>query len=196
MLGLSLDKKIAVLIELAKVLSQFHSLGIPIAHGSINSHNVFVEFPQDNSLQPIVRLGELEMSDFKRYANMFYSYRSVTVWSPPECLKQQKKRLDPNSQMDVYSFGMIMWEVLHEKIPFDGELKTAIEYVVEEDARPLIQTMEMDQTQNLTQTVDTHHGGHNSVYHDASDALMLTSDLANIIRRCWQTDPSERMKLS
>ena len=44
--------------------------------------------------------------------------------------------------MDVYSFGMIMWEVLHEKVPFEGELKTAIDYVVEEDARPLILTMD------------------------------------------------------
>ena len=126
------------------------------------------------------------MSDFKRYANMFYSYRSVTVWSPPECLKQQKKRLDPNWQMDVYSFGMIMWEVLHEKVPFEGELKTAIDYVVEEDARPLILTM--DQTHDMQRTM--------SIPEDRLDALLLTEDLANIIRRCWQTDPNERMKLS
>lgn len=82
------------------------------------------------------------MKDFKKYANMFYAYRCVTVWSPPECLKQQKKRVDPTWQMDVYSFGMLMWEVLYEKVPFDGELKEAIEYVVDEDARPLILTAE------------------------------------------------------
>ena len=35
-----------------------------------------------------------------------------------------------------------MWEVLYEKIPFEGEVKTAIEYVVDEDARPLILTVE------------------------------------------------------
>lgn len=44
--------------------------------------------------------------------------------------------------MDVYSFAMLMWEVLYEKVPFDGEVKTAIEYVVQEDARPLIRTVE------------------------------------------------------
>ncbi len=42
--------------------------------------------------------------------------------------------------MDVYSFGMLMWEVLYERLPFEGEVKTAVEYVVSEDARPLIQT--------------------------------------------------------
>ena len=83
------------------------------------------------------------MNDFKRYANMFYSYRSVTAWSPPECLKQNKKRLDPVWQMDAYSFGMVMWEMLHEKMPFDGDVKRAIEFVVNEDVRPRILTLNM-----------------------------------------------------
>ena len=142
--GLDLRKKIAVLLELAKVLNQFAILASPLAHGNLNSHNVFVDLTCDSGSDdpPKIKLGELEMSDFKRYANMFYSYRSVSVWSAPECLKQQKKRLDPTTQMDVYSFGMLMWEVLYEKLPFDGDLTATIEYVVTEDARPLIQTYE------------------------------------------------------
>ena len=84
--GLSLAKKISVLLELARVMHSFHSLSTPYAHGNLNSHNVFVDF-DDESEEPRVRIGELEMSDFKRYANMFYSYRNVSVWSPPENLK-------------------------------------------------------------------------------------------------------------
>lgn len=91
---------------------------------------------------PVVKVGELELSDFKRYANMFFSYRCVSVWSAPECLKQQKKRQDPTAAMDAYSFGMLMWELLYEQEPFQGELKTAVEYVLDEDARPLILTVE------------------------------------------------------
>ena len=66
-------------------MNQFHTLATPMAHGSLNPHNIFVDYSQglDN---PKVLLGEIEMSDFKRYANMFYTYRSVTVYSPPECL--------------------------------------------------------------------------------------------------------------
>lgn len=85
--GLSLKKKIAVLLELAKILNQFSCMAYPYSHGSINSHNVFVEFEPMSDV-PKVRLGELEMSDFKRYANMFYSYRSVNVSSAPECLSK------------------------------------------------------------------------------------------------------------
>lgn len=44
--------------------------------------------------------------------------------------------------MDIYSFGMLMWEVLYEKVPFDGVVEDAKEYVVDEDARPMIRTVE------------------------------------------------------
>ena len=44
--------------------------------------------------------------------------------------------------MDVYSFGMLMWEILYEAVPFEGELKDAVEYVVQEDARPRIVTLD------------------------------------------------------
>ena len=91
---LSLVQKIAILVELAKVMGQMHSLASPIAHGNLNSHNVFVEFDPETE-EPKIRIGELEMSDFKKYANMFYAYRCVSVWSPPECLRQQKKRAEP-----------------------------------------------------------------------------------------------------
>ena len=71
------------------------------------------------------------MNDFKRYANMFYSYRCVSVSSAPECLKTPKKRIDPTAAMDSYSFSMIMWEMLHNKLPFDGNLDACIEFVID-----------------------------------------------------------------
>ena len=77
---------------------------------------------------------------------MFYGYRSATVRAL-ECPevgdeKNFQKRADPSRTVDVYSFGMLMWEVLHEKEPFEGEVQSAKEYVVQEDARPLIRTVE------------------------------------------------------
>lgn len=85
--------------------------------------------------------------------------------------------------MDSYSFGMLMWEVLYEKVPFEGEVKAAVEYVVDEDARPLIVT------------VATHEPESSDNQNEESSAMVLTEDLANIIRRCWQSDPTKRTSL-
>jgi len=38
--------------------------------------------------------------------------------------------IDPTAQMDVYSFGLIMWEIWHEKTPFEGDVKEATEVVI------------------------------------------------------------------
>mmetsp|Transcript_27074 Transcript_27074/g.33591 ORF Transcript_27074/g.33591 Transcript_27074/m.33591 type:complete len:133 (+) Transcript_27074:1786-2184(+) len=129
------------------------------------------------------------MSDFKRYANMFFSYRSLSVYSAPECLSQPKKRVDPTVEMDIYSFGFLMWELLYEQEPFEGDLKSTIEYVVKEDARPRILTVGQNNndTTTLRETVDLD-------VHEEN--LLLTEDLANIIRRCWQTDVSQRPSLA
>jgi len=68
-------------------MDTFHSF---IAHGHLTSHNVFLEIPEDpdkiDSLK--VKISEIEMKEFKRYANMFYTYRNASVWSAPEVLKQ------------------------------------------------------------------------------------------------------------
>ena len=78
---------------------------------------------------------------------------------------------------------MLMWEILYEKVPFDGEVKAAVEYVVDEDARPKIVT------------VATHEPESSDNQNEESSAMVLTEDLANIIRRCWQSDPTKRTSL-
>lgn len=53
---------------------------------------------------------------------MFGSYKPINVWSSPEVLKSKKKILEPLPAMDIYSFGLIMWEMFHEQVPFDNDV--------------------------------------------------------------------------
>ena len=70
-----------------------------------------------------MKISDLENLDFMEYANLFYNYRISSVWSPPECLAHPKKMpSNPTGQMDVYSFGMILWELWHEEVPFDNDI--------------------------------------------------------------------------
>ena len=76
--------------------------------------------------------------DFMDYANQFFDYRISSVWSPPEILKSYKKMPEHYHFIDVYSFGMILWELWHESIPFDNDMVEAQKYVVNEESRPKI----------------------------------------------------------
>lgn len=40
--------------------------------------------------------------------------------------------------MDTYSFGLILWELWHQAIPFDNDVVQAAKYVVKENSRPKI----------------------------------------------------------
>lgn len=110
--------KLTILIQLAKILNTFHCLRHKTwAHGNLTPHNIFVDLPKnidDIETELRVQVDGIELTDLKKYANMFYSYRSVSVWSAPEVLKTPKKILEPLTPMDVYSFGLIMWELFHE----------------------------------------------------------------------------------
>lgn len=53
--------------------------------------------------------------------------------------------------MDTYSYGMILWELWHESIPFNNDIQMALHYVVTENSRPkIVQTIQdlMDESED------------------------------------------------
>lgn len=70
-----------------------------------------------------VHIDGIELTEIKKYANMFINYKSVSVWSSPEVLAKPGKVQDPTPAMDVYSFGFLMWEIFFNLVPFDGDVQ-------------------------------------------------------------------------
>jgi len=72
-----------------------------------------------------VRIGDLELGPLIKYASTFYHYKNLSVWSAPEALKLGRKQPDSSQispETDVYSYGMLMWELWHETVPFDNNV--------------------------------------------------------------------------
>jgi len=58
-----------------------------MACGHLTSHNVFITPPsRESALEPKVQIDAIELIDLKKYANKFFSYSNVSVWSAPEVL--------------------------------------------------------------------------------------------------------------
>lgn len=115
-----------------------HSLAGVKCHGHLTSHNVFVDLKKTNSnvFDLKVRISDLECLDLIMYANMFFDYRVASVWSSPEVLRHAKKVNNPSVAMDTYSFGLVLWELWHQSIPFDNHVPTAVKYILNEESRP------------------------------------------------------------
>lgn len=87
-----------------------------MVHGSLTSHNIFIKLPDlqeslGHSLNLRIQIDGIELRGLKSYANKFFSYRNASVWSAPEVLAQPKKLIEPTVKLDVYSFGVLMWEM-------------------------------------------------------------------------------------
>ena len=138
------ETKIRLKYEIAYYLSQImftiHNLNGVKAHGHLTSHNVFLDIKKVSSKHFTikVRIADIENFDFMQYSNMFFDYRITSVWSSPEALATLKKIKEPTGAMDIYSYGLIIWELWHQAIPFDNDTPSAAKYVINEHSRPKI----------------------------------------------------------
>jgi len=110
--------KYEIAFYLSKIMFTIQHLPYVKAHGHLTSHNIFIKLTKQNSkrFKIKVRLGDLECSDIMLYSNMFYDYRISSVWSAPEVLKTPKKMQTVTEEMDIYSFGLVLWELWHPDV--------------------------------------------------------------------------------
>jgi hypothetical protein len=68
-----------------------------------------------------VVLDGMDLNELKKYASIFSNYKVQSVWSPPEVLEANTKK-ELTTAGDIYSFGVLAWETMHNKVPYNGDL--------------------------------------------------------------------------
>lgn len=198
--------KYEIAFQIAKILLTMHNLSSIKHHGHLTSHNIFVDLKKiaSGTFEVRVRIADIETFDFMEYGNIFFNYRISSVWSSPEVLKYQRKILDITTQMDVYSFGMILWELWHQSIPFDNNIKQAIQYVVKEESRPkIVQSIsdidkEEEEKEEFKDAISEQYDSLNSIKQDNQPKYVRTycdPIVSSLIRKCWTNDPNQRPKV-
>ena len=103
------DIKFKIIIQIANGLEYLHSLGI--IHRDIKSMNILID---DDYTAYLGDIGSARIIDKK----MTLATGTVS-WMAPEVLQTQKY----TEKVDIYSFGMLIYEVIVSEIPF-SDLKT------------------------------------------------------------------------
>ena len=149
------DPKLKLALELAGNLLYMHENNI--IHGHLTPNNIFV----GKDLK--VKLTDFGFRGLKKLISLQRGYSNKTKYTAPEHLKERTntvKTVNPGS--DVYSFGLILWELLENKKAFEHvNMKDLVVYVVEKQNRPKI-------------------------------SEGINENLSKLIRACWQEEVDKR----
>lgn len=76
----------------------------------------------------------------KKYCSIILGYQNKSRFTAPEILSERGNIVqNVTTQGDIYSIGMILYEIFNEKVAFkDANLKDIAKVVIEQHGRPKI----------------------------------------------------------
>ncbi|XP_050380166.1 serine/threonine-protein kinase EDR1 [Argentina anserina] len=150
-------RRLKMALDVARGMNCLHSSNPTIVHRDLKSPNLLVDKNWN------VKVGDFGLSRLKH--NTFLSSKSTAgtpEWMAPEVLRNENS----NEKCDVYSFGVILWELATLKLPWSGMNPMQVVGAVGFQNRRLDIPKEVD------------------------------PPVARIIWQCWQTEPNLRPSFS
>ena len=133
--------KLRLIYDIAKGMNHLHTYEPPIIHRDLRSPNIFV-YTLDIKAPICARVGDFGLSRVSGSAQLAGGTFNRN-WLAPEVIKGDTYNLS----MDVYSFGIVMWEILcldkpfeEFSVDFEGKPKTHFAEAVINGLRPTIPT--------------------------------------------------------
>ncbi|KAL3833546.1 hypothetical protein ACJIZ3_008282 [Penstemon smallii] len=108
--SLDIRRRIRMAIDVARGMNYLHHRNPPIVHRDLKSSNLLV----DKSWN--VKVGDFGLSKWKNATFLTAkSGRGTPQWMAPEVLRNELS----TEKSDVFSFGVILWELMTESIPWN-----------------------------------------------------------------------------
>ncbi|XP_071723547.1 uncharacterized protein [Rutidosis leptorrhynchoides] len=151
--ALDFRKRIKMAIDVARGMNYLHNRKPPIVHRDLKSSNLLVDKNWN------VKVGDFGLSRWKNITFLSAkSGRGTPQWMAPEVLRNEPS----NEKSDIFSFGVILWELMTVSVPWNNLNSLQVVGVVGF----------MDRRLDIPEKVDP--------------------QISDIIRDCWKSDPAER----
>ena len=151
---LTFDMKMKFMKDCALGMNRLHCSRPPILHLDLKPANLLVDENYD------VKIGDFGLSKVNLSGNNRGLLGSPAYMSPEMLLGQEY-----DEKTDIYSFGMVLYEVITEKEPYAGkfrDIKELTEAIVKQNARPAV------------------------------DLKLFPPKIIKLLKECWDTVPHKR----
>ncbi|XP_012574462.1 uncharacterized protein [Cicer arietinum] len=150
---LDIRRRLKMALDVARGMNYLHHRNPPIVHRDLKSSNLLVD------KNWTVKVGDFGLSRLKDATLLTTkSGRGTPQWMAPEVLRNEPS----NEKSDVFSYGVVLWEIMTQSIPWENLNFLQVVGVVGF----------MDRRLDLPDELDPH--------------------VASIINGCWQSDPEQR----
>ncbi|KAH7676404.1 Non-specific serine/threonine protein kinase protein, partial [Dioscorea alata] len=104
-------RRIHIALDVARGMNYLHKCNPPVIHRDLKSSNLLVD------KNWTVKVGDFGLSRLKHETYlMTKSGKGTPQWMAPEVVRDEPS----DEKSDVYSYGVILWELVTEKIPWDN----------------------------------------------------------------------------
>ncbi|KAI3709132.1 hypothetical protein L2E82_38891 [Cichorium intybus] len=133
----TIDRRKRLIIAMDASFGMEYLHGKNIVHFDLKCENLLVNMRDPH--RPICKIGDLGLSKVKQHTLVSGGVRGTLPWMAPELLSGKSHMV--SEKIDVYSFGIVMWELLTGDEPY-GDLHCAsiIGGIVNNSLRPTIPT--------------------------------------------------------
>jgi len=162
-LPLDWRRRTLMALDAARAMNYLHCSRPPILHGHLSSINLLV----DKEL--VIKVSDYAVDTIRNRAKRSGVY-TQPLWVAPEVLKSTGKKM--TKAADVYSFGIVLWEILTRRTPYQGMIRA-----------PAGASGAAAHIKAIADII----AGMRPTLPDRTPAKM-----ASLISRCWATDPAQR----
>jgi len=174
--NLGLVQKLKILLDVSMGMKHLHNSNPCILHLDLKAMNILVD---GSEKQPTAKLCDFGLA-VELHPGLEYilpGLHGTIQWMAPEVLRDDEIELSKgfDRSVDVYSFAMVMYEVCHHKIPWQGQ---TFKY-----------------TDSGLQELDQAGAIRRAVLHGQRPAITATSvpdEYLQLMQECWSQDSETR----
>jgi serine/threonine-protein kinase len=143
--SLPMSEVLSFLIPVVSALAEAHSLGI--IHRDIKPENILI------SKDGRVKLADFGLARGNQLGSTQTAESSVVLGSVSYLSPEQVQRGISDARSDVYSLGIVLFELLIGRKPFEGDTPIQIAYKHVNDRVPSVRSIKADIPENLDQLI-------------------------------------------